>query len=87
MESARQDKVVVRADFVQSALVEGPVVDQAARLVYDDEGEYRPCYLPSQFIAKIWGPRQREWGNTHMMGMSFHGHGRMSEQRKKRPRN
>jgi hypothetical protein len=42
VERARQDEVVVGAELVEPTLVEGPVVDQAARLVYDDECKNSP---------------------------------------------
>ncbi len=42
MKGAGEDEIVVGADLVQAALVEGAVVDQAARLVDDDEGEDSP---------------------------------------------
>lgn len=42
VEGARHDEVVVGADLVQAAIVEGSVVDQAARLVDDDEGKDSP---------------------------------------------
>lgn len=49
MERARKDKVVVGADLVKATFVEGPVVNQAARLVDYDESENSPseCYLIS----------------------------------------
>jgi hypothetical protein len=42
VESARQDEVVIGANLVQAALMESAVVDQAAGLVDDDEGEDSP---------------------------------------------
>ena len=42
VKGSRQHEVVVGADLVQAAIVKGPVVDQAARLVDDDEGEDSP---------------------------------------------
>lgn len=43
MKGAGEDKVVICAELVEGALVEVFVVDQAAGLVDDDEGEDSPA--------------------------------------------
>lgn len=46
MECPRQDEVLVGADLIQPALVKGPIVNQAAGLVYDYESEDGPGNYP-----------------------------------------
>lgn len=73
VEGARQNEVVVGANLIQPALVEGPVVDQASRLVYDDEGEDGPGNFPLAQLMFIVQGEGKEWGDTHMVIISFHG--------------
>lgn len=42
VECASENEKVVGANLVEAAFMEGPVVDQATRLVDDDEGEDSP---------------------------------------------
>lgn len=72
MEGARQDQVVVGADLIQAAVVEGSVVDQATRLVDYDEGEDSPVSLPASFQCKplIEMKRGRTLCQSHLIADS-----------------
>ena len=69
MKGAGEHEVVVCADLVEAALVEGPVVDQATRLVDDDKGEDGPVYCsqsqlgPWRGLSKVRGMRVRWRGS------------------------
>lgn len=59
MESARQNQIIISADFVQTALVESSVVDQASRLVYDDESEDGPGGVHISSVKRSIEPLMR----------------------------